>query len=225
MSEVKVRIRYQFAPVPREIAQNPSISANTLAAVTYLCSKGENWSPRVYDIRRRFGWGDRAWRAVSQEMRILKIMGLKKTRNGTELIFDPHGVEEQEEDGKVIHKPPVQNGTVPKPTRAKSTYIDHIDHKLDRSYKDHIDHMNDLKKKMEKGTSKPSMQYREQLLSSDSKYVLEKLKRLKGLYPGMALALVELYSPAEINNVLEMASRQEVRNPGAYVVASLLLRS
>lgn len=141
MSDIKVRIRYQFAPVPRELAQNLSVSANTLAVITYLCSKGENWTPRVYDIKKRFGFGDHTWRGISLEMRELGVMELKKTSQGTELIFDPHGIEALEE--KVIHTPPVENRTVRKPTRGKSTPLDYIDPILDRSFKkiDHIDHL------------------------------------------------------------------------------------
>jgi len=153
MSDIKVRIRYQFAPVPRELAQNPSVSANTLAVITYLCSKGENWTPRVYDIKKRFKFGDRVWRAVSKEMRELQIMGLKKTRDGTELIFDPHGIQEE----KVIHTPPVQNSTVRKPTRAKCTPLDHIDPILDRSFKkiDHIDHLDHFESQESKLKEEP----------------------------------------------------------------------
>lgn len=218
METVKVRIRYQFAPVPRELAQNPNVSARTLGVVTYLCSRGEDWEPRVYDIKKRFGFGDHVWRQVSKEMRALNILAARKTKEGTSLIFDPLGIEGMQ---LVIHNPPVDFRTVQKPTRGKSTDIYRSDHTLDRSIKNHIDHGNDIEKRGDQRPRKLSMKEREAQLNCDQQYTLQKLCKLKDIFLSVALSIIEQNSIGDINNVLEMALKDGVKNPGGYVVKQL----
>lgn len=89
MSEINVRFKQPFAAVPNKIAQDPNVSADTLACITYLISRGDNWTARVSDIRKRFKWGDHTWRKVSKEMHTLGVLIAVPTSGGKKLEFNP----------------------------------------------------------------------------------------------------------------------------------------
>jgi hypothetical protein len=46
-----------------------SLSAEAVAAWTYLSTKPPGWKVRVEEVRAHYGWGDFTWRKVSKELR------------------------------------------------------------------------------------------------------------------------------------------------------------
>ena len=103
------------------------------------------------------------------------------------------------------------------PVRKPDTHRPETGHnRLPKHYIEKHDHY-----VVKKRTRKPTLKQRRAKLSHDELYTLEKLLRLKGLYEGAAMDIVETHTTAEINNVLELAMNDTTNNPGAYVVKSL----
>ena len=71
------------------IVEHPNISANAVGVVTYLCSRGKAWIPRVKEIRTKFNLGERIWLKIAKELRELNIISYTKTKDGMTLNFHP----------------------------------------------------------------------------------------------------------------------------------------
>lgn len=88
MSEsIQVKISNPFSWLPNSLVSDPNVSAEVLAVALYLNGKPDNWQARPFDIRKRFGWGDRKWRSVSKELVSLGLLTHVKHKGGTSLIF------------------------------------------------------------------------------------------------------------------------------------------
>lgn len=83
-----VKHNQPFTAVPNHIVNNPDISANALAVITYLSGKPTGWIARSYDIKKRFRWGDYTWRCVSKELRALGLLSDISHPEGKQLIFE-----------------------------------------------------------------------------------------------------------------------------------------
>lgn len=104
-----------FSWLPNYLVNDPNVSAEALAAALYLNGKPEGWRTRPFDIRKRFGWGDRKWRRVSKELKTLGLLHERKVAEGTILWFE------------LPTDPPVQKSSLPDPTRSFCTVLENKD--------------------------------------------------------------------------------------------------
>ncbi len=79
--------RQPFSWLPNYLINDPSVSAEVLAVALYLNGKPDNWRCRPFDIKKRFGWGDRIWYRVSRELKELGLLHENITKDGTQLWF------------------------------------------------------------------------------------------------------------------------------------------
>jgi len=98
---IKVRISNPFSWLPNSLVSDENVSAEALAVALYLNGKPDNWHARPFDIRKRFGWGDKKWRSVSKELVSLGLLKYTKHQKGTTVTFH-------------VDFAPVPFGTVPK---------------------------------------------------------------------------------------------------------------
>lgn len=118
---VFVKHSQPFTAVPNHLVNNDNISANALAAITYLAGKPTGWIARSYDIKKRFRWGDHTWRSVSKELRGLGVLRDMPHADGKQLIFELSWEEKHKAEGvdKPVDEscePPVDFQQVGKPT-------------------------------------------------------------------------------------------------------------
>lgn len=208
-----------FSWLPNHLVNDPNVSAEALAVALYLNGKPVGWQARPADIRKRFGWGRHTWLKVSKELKALGLLNEIKHVEGTSLVF-----ELPEMQMSTPQLAPSENRTVRKPTVGFSDPLDHKDHNKKDYLNNHKDHMSDevdKEKRTEDRTRKPTMKQRETYLTSDGLYMYEKLLAYRGIFAGVAMAIVEQHMVGDINNLLEIATRDGVKNPGAYVVKSL----
>ncbi len=114
---ILVKHNQPFTAVPNHLVNNDDISANALAAITYLAGKPMGWIARSYDIKRRFKWGDYTWRCVSKELRALGLLRDMNHCEGKQLIFELTWEEKAVNNPVDKHvEPPVDFQRMQKPT-------------------------------------------------------------------------------------------------------------
>lgn len=74
MSNIHVTQNQPFTFLSKHLVENPEVDANTLACALYLNGKPEGWQVRPDDIRKRFGWGDHTWVAVSKNLKKIGLL-------------------------------------------------------------------------------------------------------------------------------------------------------
>ena len=214
-----------FSWLPNYLVNDPDVSADALAVALYLNGKPAGWQVRPEDIKNRFKFGDHTWRKVSRQLKACNLLHEKITKNGTKLWFEIPESDIVARKKPTVEKPTVENRGPRKAERGKSTPLDHKDHNKKDLYEDHKDHEGYEFLKENKATAaarkKPTMKQRETHLNTDGYYIFHKLLGYRGIFPGVAMAIVERHSVGDINNLIESAMRDGVRNPGAYVVKSL----
>ncbi len=97
------------------------------------------------------------------------------------------------------------------PIDISNHYIERHDH--------HVD-----KKRAKKATKKPSLKQRKSALTHEENYMLEKLLRFDGIYDAVAVAIVEKHPTSEINNVIELAVKDNVESASKYIIKSLYVK-
>ena len=72
---IKVRISNPFSWLPNSLVSDPNVSAEVLAVALYLNRKRGDFHVTHSNIKERFGWGDKKWQAIFEEMISLEIIG------------------------------------------------------------------------------------------------------------------------------------------------------
>jgi len=194
-----------------------------LAVALYLNGKPPGWVPRAYDIKKRFGIGKEKWERISKLMRELGLLHDVQTQQGKQLVFQLRceitPLTEEVSQGRETR--PSGNPTIRVPahierkTPTKKDILKTHDH-------EQIKNQNESESKK---PQKPPISIREAALSCDDKYMYEKLRGFPGMFAGVAMAIVEQHTVGHINNLLEIAIRDGVKNPGSYVVRCLYNKS
>ncbi len=209
------------------MVNDPRFTLEVLAVALYLNGKPEGWVPRAYDIKKRFDIGKEKWEKISKLMRELGLLHDTHTQNGKELSFEVSCEMKPKEPSKQSDSAEVSQGRKTRPSGNRTVGKPaHIIRKRANNKKDILKNHDHNEIEKEKKISnpqaqKPPMKAREGALSCDEYYIYEKLLSFRGIFPGVALAIVEQYSVGEINNTLEVATREGVKNPGSYVVKCL----
>lgn len=220
-----------FSWLPNYIVNDPRFSMEVIAVALYLNGKPAGWVPRPVDIQKRFGIGPDRWRVISKLMRELGLIHERRIQGGRQLIFQIRcsmqsvdkpvlttcgGVDtigESHNMGKPnVGKPNV--GKSPPIQRKRSTKKDILkihDHEIEKNEQEN----------KPRRPAKPPMSVRIALLTTDQFYMYEKLASFPGMFAGTAIGIVERHSVGLINNMLEVAIREGVKNPGSYVVTCL----
>jgi len=63
--DIKDKTYTQFS---LDLFLSDSLSLRSKAVLLYLHSKPKDWQPRVYDIKKKFGWRDYAWSTVRKNL-------------------------------------------------------------------------------------------------------------------------------------------------------------
>lgn len=120
MSEIQIAPKREFFSwLPNYLVNDPNVSAEALACALYLNGKPAGWRARPFDLRKRFGWGDRKWRKISTELKAHRLLHEKITKDGTILWFDI-----PESATSPVDTPTVHFSGPPKADRAKCTPLE-----------------------------------------------------------------------------------------------------
>lgn len=220
-----------FSWLPNYLINDSRVTAEILGVALYLNGKPEGWVPRAYDIKKRFGFGKEKWERISREMRELGMLHHVTTQKGKQLVFQIRCemVAEESKGGTSCDGVSQRRETRPSGNPTIGSSAD-IERKRAPNKKDVLQaHDHEIEKEDAEPSTpkvhKPPMNERIAKLNNDEKYMYDKLLSFKGMFPGTAIGLVERYTIGEINNMLEVATREGVKNPGSYVVKCLYRKS
>lgn len=74
MDKLRVNEHRDISMLPNHLVNDGGLTAEALAAIVWILSQPSEYTFRVPDIQKRFGWGGFLWRRISTELKTHGIL-------------------------------------------------------------------------------------------------------------------------------------------------------